>query len=174
MAKTPLVSHADLLQHATGCRIAREVHCVHAMESEFLEPMFHHRPCRLGRISATPIRQTDPVADLRAIVIGFRMQTDCADERVVQCDGKGVISALDRGVMRRDPSLRFAIGVRMRNEERVQRDLARAGELLHERRVLQPEAAQHQAWRGNHRGILCSPLGLPMNDVSGSYPRSGG
>src|SRR5712691_6670169 len=80
------------------------------------------------------------------------MQADRTDQLLIfhRGDGERHIAALKRFVVRGNPALRLSVRIRMRNEQRVERHLALAGQSLNGGSVLPGEAAQHESRRGNH------------------------
>ena len=89
-------------------------------------------------------------------MIGVDVQAHSTDDLIAfpQCDGEYVVVLLAVVRVRGNPALRLAIGIRVRNAQRVEGHLACIDQALDVWRIGEREIPQHQALGAQHRVIL--------------------
>jgi len=85
-------------------------------------------------------------------VIGFDVKSDGADELLAspRCNGEYVIVLFATVLVRRNPALRLAVGIWIRNPQCVESDLARIDQALHVGRISKDKGPQHEPFRPQH------------------------
>src|SRR6185503_1428633 len=83
LAHAAFVLHPNLLQHFPRSRIMFEMSGEDTVQLSLLESVFHHLTCRLRGEPLAPVRNANPVAKLRTLVLRVRMQPDSAKESTV-------------------------------------------------------------------------------------------
>src|SRR5437762_6594625 len=125
--------HAELLHHAPGSRIAEKVARFDPMQAENRESKVDESPARLGRITAIPAIERDPVSQLGTPVLALDHERDGADERAgfPADDRVGSTGAIiPGGTMKANPLGCATVRIRVGNIERSVGDLSHAGEAL--------------------------------------------
>ncbi len=85
LPQRPLVTHSELLHHASGGGIGAEVLRKNAVIAPRERPIAQRR-CRLGRVASAPVFRADPVAQLAVVAVRVVGQADTAVERPVRKD----------------------------------------------------------------------------------------
>jgi len=104
-----------------------------AVESEIAESEIDHALARLGRVSATPAVEGDPVAELGAAVLSLDDEADCADERggFLPDNSERRAAAVDPGrSVQADPFRCAAVGIGVGDVESGVRNLTPSGKPL--------------------------------------------
>lgn len=82
LAPLPFFLETDLLQHPPRSRVGGEVTRMNAVETEMPEPVTDQTADRLSGIPVVPVRQADPVTQLRMAMSEITPQTDTAAKRL--------------------------------------------------------------------------------------------
>ena len=154
-----LLLHAELLNHASRGGVAKEVARLDSVQTEHLEAEIDNALAGLGRVTALPTLDGNPIPELGAVVNVIDHKADCAGQtsrRVVDDSESGIGSLVPGRSMRRNPLRRSAVRIWMRDVECRIGDLAHAGEPLDVERVVGNERAKRETLGGECR--LDAPL----------------
>src|SRR5436189_3119037 len=77
------ILHADFLQNSSRGVIAQKMGGIDAVEFEVFESISHYGPCRLGGVTISPERHTNPITKFCALVVIIGMKADAAAQATV-------------------------------------------------------------------------------------------
>src|SRR5216683_3551839 len=81
-AQASFVAHADLSQDSCRRGVVNEMTSENPVQLRSLESIFHQRPGCFGGIAFPPVRDTNPVAEFSATMVGFDPKSHAAAQRV--------------------------------------------------------------------------------------------
>jgi hypothetical protein len=147
IALDTLTLHPELLHHAPGCRVAKKVPPLDAMESQDPEAEIDHLLARLGRVTTVPTVQRNPIPELGAAVLALDYQAYCADQGTCFLPDyreSGAAAGFPRWIVQPNPLGCPAVRIGVRDVEGGVGHLTRSGEALDVERVVGNERAERE------------------------------
>src|SRR6202140_464889 len=122
-------THADFSQDSCRRGVVSEMASEDSVQLKSLESILNHNPGCFRGIALPPIRDTNPVAQFGATMVGFDPKSHAAAQRVAltQDNAQPQATAIQEFLLRAgDKVLSVGLSVGMRNAQRGRRHFARA------------------------------------------------